>query len=100
LASALRWMSRCRAAEFANAVLEDVDAAFFATGFFAAGSLATDLFVVLAMAVLARIDRAASCRRLALRTRDCAGIGSAAGRRAPRGAETHNPAVFAAAHAP
>jgi hypothetical protein len=69
LASALRWMSRCRAAEFANAVLEDVDAAFFATGLFTAG------FLVLAMAVLARIERAESCRRRALRTRDRARAG-------------------------
>jgi hypothetical protein len=41
-------MSRCRAADFANAVLEAVDAAFFAAGFLAAA-----FFVVLAMAVLA-----------------------------------------------
>jgi hypothetical protein len=55
-------MSRWRAADVANAVLEDVDAAFFATAFFAAAFLATGFFVVLAMAVLARIDRGASCR--------------------------------------
>jgi len=51
LASALRWIARWRAADFVNAVLEDVDATLFATGFFATGFLATDLFVMLAMAV-------------------------------------------------
>jgi hypothetical protein len=75
-----------------------VDTVFFATGFFAAGLLATGLFVVLAMAVLARIDRTASCRRQALRTRDCAGAGSAAGWRRRRRAEIRISAVFTAAH--